>query len=64
VRHAEKLAEICRESDGLLLATPFKLVDVKDTSSVDVATHWWEELTTAKAWSFQAWVALRADAVA
>lgn len=45
VWHMEKLAEICRASDGLLLATPSKLVDVTDTSSVEVATHWWEELT-------------------
>jgi protein phosphatase len=44
VWHMEKLAEICRASDSLL-ATLFKLVDVTDTSSVDVATHWWEELT-------------------
>jgi len=44
VWHMEKLEEICRASDGLLLATPFKLVDVTDTSSVEVATHWWEEL--------------------
>jgi protein phosphatase len=45
VWHMEKLAEICRASDGLLFATPFKLVDVTDTSSVEEATHWWEELT-------------------
>src|SRR5258706_12226056 len=41
----EKLEEICRAFDGLLLATPFKLVDVTDTSSVEVAILWWEELT-------------------
>lgn len=43
--HMEKLADVCRASDGLLLATPFKQVDVTDTASVDDATRWWEELT-------------------
>jgi protein phosphatase len=43
--HMEKLAEVCKASDGLLLATPFKKVDVTDAASVEEATHWWEELT-------------------
>src|SRR5580700_7126216 len=34
VWHMEKLAEICGASDGLLLATPYKVVDVTDTKSV------------------------------
>jgi protein phosphatase len=45
VWHMEKLAEVCKASDGLLLATPYKQVDVTDTASVDDATRWWEELT-------------------
>jgi protein phosphatase len=45
VWHMEKLAEICKPGDGLLLATPYKIVDVTDTSSVEEATRWWEELT-------------------
>ncbi len=45
VWHMEKLAEICGASDGLLLATPYKVVDVTDTMSVEEATLWWEELT-------------------
>jgi protein phosphatase len=45
VWHMEKLAEVCKAGDGLLLATPYKQVDVTDTSSVDEATRWWEELT-------------------
>jgi protein phosphatase len=45
VWHMEQLAEICRASDGLLLATPYKLVDLTDSSSVEEATLWWEELT-------------------
>ena len=43
--HMEKLAEVCKASDGLLLATPYKKVDVTDAVSVEEATHWWEELT-------------------
>src|SRR5258708_19948194 len=41
----EKLAEICGASGGLLLATPYKVVDMTDTKSVEEATLWWEELT-------------------
>jgi len=44
--HMEKLAEVCKASDGLLLATPYKQVDVTDTSNVEEATRWWEELTS------------------
>jgi protein phosphatase len=43
--HMEKLAKICEASDGLLLATPSRVVDVTDSESVDEATRWWEELT-------------------
>jgi polynucleotide kinase-phosphatase len=45
VWHMEKLAAICNRSDGLLLATPYRLVDVTDSTSVTEATRWWEELT-------------------
>ena len=45
VWHMEKLAEIYKVSDGLLLATPYRKVDVTDTLSVEEATRWWEELT-------------------
>jgi protein phosphatase len=45
VWHMEKLAEVCKASDGLLVATPYKQVDVTDTSNVDDTTRWWEELT-------------------
>ncbi len=41
----EKLAAICNRSGGLLLATPYRLVDVTDSASVAEATRWWEELT-------------------
>ena len=45
VWHMEKLAEICKASDGLLLATPNRQVDVTDTASIEETTRWWEELT-------------------
>jgi protein phosphatase len=45
VWHMEALADVCKSSEGLLLATPYKQVDVTDATSVDEATRWWEELT-------------------
>ena len=45
VWHMDSLARICQAGDGLLIATPYKVVDVTDTISVDAATAWWEELT-------------------
>ena len=45
VWHMEKLAEVCKASDGLFLATSYRQVDVTDTASVEEATQWWEELT-------------------
>ena len=45
VWHMEKLAEVCKASDGLLLGTSYRQVDVTDTTSVEEATQWWEELT-------------------
>ncbi|HEY2455780.1 MAG TPA: polynucleotide kinase-phosphatase [Candidatus Acidoferrum sp.] len=44
--HLEKLAEICRASDGILHATPYKVVDLTDVRNVEEATSWWEEMTT------------------
>ncbi len=44
--HMEQLAEVCKASDGLLLATAYKQVDVTDTANLDEATQWWEELTS------------------
>jgi PNKP adenylyltransferase domain, ligase domain len=45
VWHMEKLAEVCKASDGLLLATSYRQVDVTDAVSVEEATQWWQELT-------------------
>jgi protein phosphatase len=43
--HMETLAEICKTSDSLLSATPYKVVDVTDATSVNEATQWWGDLT-------------------
>ncbi len=43
--HMEKIADLCRASDGLLLATPHRVVDVTDPASQAEGIRWWEELT-------------------
>jgi protein phosphatase len=43
--HMETLADLCAVDDSLLLATPYKVVDVTDTASEASATQWWEDLT-------------------
>jgi protein phosphatase len=45
VWHMETLAKVCAAGNGLLLATPFKLVDVTDADSQAQGIRWWEELT-------------------
>jgi protein phosphatase len=45
VWHMETIAEICRHDPGLLLATPFRVVDVTDAADEASAIAWWEELT-------------------
>jgi protein phosphatase len=43
--HMETLAHICAEDDELLLATPYKIIDVTDVESEDLGIKWWEGLT-------------------
>lgn len=43
--HMNKLAAVCAADPQILLATPFRIVDVTDPSEVEVATNWWLELT-------------------
>ncbi len=45
VWHMEILARLCRADPGILLVTPYTLVDVTDASSEEAATRWWFELT-------------------
>ena len=47
VWHMEKLARVCAAESGLLLATPYKLVDITDPESQATGIRWWEELTGA-----------------
>jgi protein phosphatase len=45
VWHIEELARICRPDPELLLATPYKTVDVTDPASQAEGTGWWTSLT-------------------
>jgi protein phosphatase len=45
--HMETLARLCAADQGLLLATPFQLVDLNDPASCESATVWWTEMTAA-----------------
>ena len=45
--HMETLARVCAEDETLLLATPWKTVDLSDPESEAEATRWWTELTDA-----------------
>ena len=44
--HMDTLAEFCHADEQLLLATPYKLVDVTDATSLAEGIHWWTELTS------------------
>jgi protein phosphatase len=41
----ETLAELCRADETLLLATPYRVVDVTEPSSCQAGIDWWQELT-------------------
>ena len=43
--HMTVLAEICNAGPGLLLETPYKVIDVTDVNSQAEGIRWWEELT-------------------
>ncbi|MGA2850127.1 MAG: polynucleotide kinase-phosphatase [Terracidiphilus sp.] len=45
--HMELLARLCAADSSLLLATPYRLVDVNEPASYEAATAWWVELTAA-----------------
>jgi protein phosphatase len=45
--HMEMIAKLCEADERLLLATPFQLVDLNDTTSCDTATAWWTDMTAA-----------------
>ncbi|WP_422928843.1 polynucleotide kinase-phosphatase [Singulisphaera sp. PoT] len=43
--HMETLAEACAASDGLLVATPHRVIDLTDPEQVEQGILWWTELT-------------------
>ncbi len=45
VWHMDTLAAVCEHDAQLLMATPYKLVDVTDPASQTEGMAWWEELT-------------------
>jgi protein phosphatase len=45
VWHMDTLARICAADSGVLLATPYRVVDVTAGASQEAAVQWWEELT-------------------
>jgi protein phosphatase len=46
VWHMETLGEICRQDNGLLTATPYRVLDVTDAEEVAAGVAWWEDLTS------------------
>src|SRR5690606_22429392 len=44
VWHMDTLAKLANE-DGVLVATPYRVVNVEDEASVDGGVAWWMELT-------------------
>ncbi len=45
--HMTTLARLCASDSGLLLATPYKVVNVGDEASEKIGSQWWEELTAS-----------------
>src|SRR5262249_38078815 len=43
--HMEKLKELCQAGPELMLATPYRVVDLTDPADVEEGTRWWEGLT-------------------
>ena len=44
--HMDTLARLCAADPKLLLATPYKLVDITDPESERIGIQWWKELTS------------------
>ena len=45
--HMETLSRFCAADDALLLATPYRIVDLNDPPSYEAAAAWWVEMTMA-----------------
>ncbi len=44
--HMETLARVCAAEPEILLATPYRVIDLGDQASQDAALAWWIELTS------------------
>ncbi|MEJ2608252.1 MAG: polynucleotide kinase-phosphatase [Anaerolineales bacterium] len=45
--HMDTLAQLCKQDEILMLATPYRLVDLTDPGSCEVGIRWWSEMTGA-----------------
>ena len=43
--HMDTLADLCRQDEAILLATPYHIVDITDPDSCESGIQWWETLT-------------------
>jgi protein phosphatase len=43
--HMIALTRVCQKGEGLLLATPYQVIDVTDSRSEEIGTQWWRDLT-------------------
>lgn len=43
--HMATIHDVCGNDSGILLKTPYKIVDLNDSQSQKEAAEWWEELT-------------------
>lgn len=44
--HMDTLARLCAADSALLLATPYRIVDLNDPASYEAAIAWWVEMTS------------------
>jgi protein phosphatase len=43
--HMERIKKVCEADPAILLATPYKIVELNNETSIDDATEWWLSLT-------------------
>jgi len=43
----EMLSKLCAADSAMLLATPYRVVDVNDPANYEAASAWWNEMTSA-----------------
>ncbi|MEL6814904.1 MAG: polynucleotide kinase-phosphatase [Cyanobacteria bacterium J06598_3] len=45
--HMQQIAQFAQGDPGLLLATQYQTIDIRDEASCEAGIHWWEALTAA-----------------